>query len=86
MTIWSYPIRIFRFYRDGFAAMTVGRTLWKLIFIKLFIMFAVLKVFFFPDFLTTRFDTDEQRAGYVLEQITNGAANQDERRNSHGRD
>ena len=86
MAIWSYPARIFRFYRDGFSAMTLGRTLWKLIFIKLFIMFAVLKVFFFPDFLATRFDTDEQRAGYVLEQMTGGSANQDERRTSHGRD
>jgi hypothetical protein len=50
--------------------MTVGRTLWKIIFLKLFIMFAVLKLFFFSDFLSTRFSTDEQRADYVMEQIT----------------
>ncbi|MCL1981097.1 MAG: DUF4492 domain-containing protein [Proteobacteria bacterium] len=62
--------RIYRFYRDGFRQMTVGRTLWKIIFIKLFIMFAVLKLFFFPDFLATRFATDTQRADYVIEQLT----------------
>ena len=66
----SYPLRVFRFYRDGFRSMTLGRTLWKVILVKLFIMFAVLKLFFFPDFLSTQFSTDEQRADYVMEQIT----------------
>ncbi len=31
--------------------MTLGRTLWCIILIKLFIMFAVLKAFFFPAYL-----------------------------------
>lgn len=31
--------------------MTLGRTLWCIILIKLFIMFAVLKAFFFPSYL-----------------------------------
>lgn len=43
--------RIVRFYADGFRRMTLGRTLWCIILIKLFIMFAVLKVFFFPAYL-----------------------------------
>ena len=72
----SYPARIYRFYRDGFKSMTLGRTLWKIIFLKLIIMFVVLKFFFFPDFLQTRFDTDEQRADYVMEQITAAAQNE----------
>ena len=66
----ALPVRIFRFYRDGFRQMTVGRTLWKIIFIKLFVLFAVLKFFFFPDFLATEFTDDRQRADYVLEQLT----------------
>jgi hypothetical protein len=68
--------RVVRFYIDGFKRMTVGRTLWKVIFIKLIIMFGVLKLFFFQDFLGTRFSTDQQRADYVLEQITAPAAAQ----------
>ena len=71
----SYPARIYRFYRDGIKSMTLGRTLWKIIIVKLIIMFAVLKLFFFPDFLQTRFPTDEQRADYVIEQITTTAQN-----------
>lgn len=65
-----YLVRIFRFYLDGFKAMTIGKTLWKIIFIKLLIMFAVLKVFFFPDFLQTNFATNEQRADHVIYQLT----------------
>lgn len=41
--------KIYRFYRDGFAEMTVGRSLWLLIIVKLVIMFLVLKLFFFPN-------------------------------------
>jgi len=62
--------RIFHFYRDGFKRMTVGKTLWKIIGIKVFILFAVLKYFFFPDFLATQFSNDSQRADYVMEQLT----------------
>jgi len=65
--------RIYLFYLDGFRRMTVGKTLWKIIFIKLIIMFAVLKLFFFQNFLGTEFLTDEQRADYVLNALTGPA-------------
>jgi hypothetical protein len=63
-------IRIFRFYYDGFRSMTVGRRLWLIILIKLFVFFILLRLFFFPDFLKSRFDTDKERGEYVLEQLT----------------
>ena len=63
--------KIFYFYRDGFRDMKVGKTLWAIIAIKLFILFAVLKVFFFPNFLKTKFRTDRDRSNYVIEQLTN---------------
>mgnify|MGYP002719316782 CR=1 FL=1 len=47
----SFIYRAFDLYYDGFKHMTVGKTLWTVILIKLFIMFAILKVFFFPDFI-----------------------------------
>ncbi len=62
--------RIFRFYYDGFRSMTVGKKLWLIIFIKLFVMFAVLKLFFFPNFLKTNFKNDKERSDYVLKQLT----------------
>ncbi len=62
--------RIFRFYYEGFRNMTVGRRLWLIILIKLFVFFAIMKLFFFPDFLESRFDTEEERSEYIIEQLT----------------
>ena len=62
---------IFYFYYDGFKAMTLGKTLWIIILVKLFIFFFVLKLFFFPDLLNTRFDTDDERAEHVSVELTN---------------
>lgn len=62
-------VRVVRFYADGFRQMTVGRTLWAIIIIKLVVMFAVLKLFFFPDILATRYDNDADRADAVREAL-----------------
>lgn len=67
------PVRLYTFYRDGFRRMTLGRTLWKIIIIKLIVMFAVLKLFFFPDFLSTEFVNDQQRADHVFQQMVDAA-------------
>lgn len=42
---------IYRLYADGFRGMTVGKTLWTIIIIKLLLIFLVLKLFFFPDYI-----------------------------------
>ena len=62
--------KIFHFYFDGFRRMTWGKKLWGIILLKLFIMFAILRLFFFPDLLKRDFDSHEERADYVLEQLT----------------
>ncbi len=64
----SLPYRIFRFYYDGFRQMTLGRTLWAIILIKLFIIFVILKVFFFPNFLKEHAEEGHE-ADYVATQI-----------------
>jgi len=70
--------RLFRFYYDGFRNMSVwGRKVWVIILIKLFIMFAILKIFFFPDFLNKNWHTDKERSEHVLEQLTNPSDNHD---------
>jgi len=62
--------KIIAFYRDGFRAMRLGRTLWAIILIKLFILLGVLKLFFLPDYLDSRFMTEQEKADYVFENIT----------------
>lgn len=64
-TILQLPRRIVRFYADGFRSMTIGRKLWAIIIIKLIVIFGVLKLFFFPDFLASRYDSDQERASAV---------------------
>ncbi len=59
--------KVFYLYYDGFRSMTLGRTLWAIILIKLFIIFVVLKLFFFPDFLKKHADGHE--AEYVATQL-----------------
>jgi uncharacterized membrane protein len=63
--------QLFRFYSDGFRGMTVGRSLWMIILIKLFIIFAIFRLFFFPDYLNSRFDSEEAKSDYVIEDLTN---------------
>ena len=56
-------------YVDGFRNMTLGRSLWLLIIVKLFIMFAVLKIFFFPNILSSGFNNDDERAQYIRTEL-----------------
>ncbi|MDR1121219.1 MAG: DUF4492 domain-containing protein [Dysgonamonadaceae bacterium] len=63
-------LTFFHLYTDGFRQMTWGRILWMIILVKLFIMFAILKVFFFPNLLKTLFETDQERSEYVSEEFS----------------
>ncbi len=62
--------KVFFFYYDGFRQMTVGKKLWIIILLKLFIMFAILKLFFFPDLMKKNFATDQERSEYVIDELT----------------
>jgi hypothetical protein len=52
--------------------MTLGKTLWAIILIKLFILFFILKLFFFPDFLGKQ-KTKEKKQEYVGNELINRA-------------
>ncbi len=76
--VFSVLNRLFRFYYDGFRNMSDwGVKVWIIILIKLFIFFTILKIFFFPDFLQTKYDNDKQRSEYVLDQLINSPGNHD---------
>lgn len=62
--------KIWNFYYTGFKEMTVGKTLWIIILIKLFIMFFVLKLFFFKNDLR-EFKTEQEKGNKVIENILN---------------
>lgn len=62
-------MQICSLYADGFRNMTIGKTLWALILIKLFIMFCILRVFFFPNYLNNVADNDAQKEDFVSQQL-----------------
>jgi len=62
---------VFSFYYEGFKNMSVmSKRLWIIILLKLAVMFLILKLFFFENFLNSKFDTDKQKSEYVLKQLT----------------
>ena len=64
--------RIFRFYFEGFRNMSWwGNRVWIIILIKLFVIFIILRIFFFRDFLQKNYDTEGQKSEYVLDQLIN---------------
>lgn len=67
--------RAWEMYRDGFRNMSrTSCQLWVLILVKLFIMFAILRVFFFPNFLRQQADTPEGRSDFVGQELIDRAA------------
>lgn len=59
--------RLIDIYRFGFSNSRLFRRLLLLISIKLFIMFAILKIFFFPALLGGK--SEEEKANIVIENL-----------------
>ena len=64
----GFLYRLFDLYYDGFRHMTLGRTLWLVILVKLAVIILVLKVFFFPDYIGQHAE-EGQEADFVATQI-----------------
>ncbi len=64
----STILSIWKFYSEGFRNMTWGRTLWGLIFLKIVILFFILRLFFFQPILSGK--TEEQKIDHVGRELT----------------
>ena len=65
--------RVIDLYVDGFRHMTIGRTLWAVIIVKLIIIFGVLKLFFFPNYIGTHAEKG-QEADFVAGDVMKKAS------------
>ena len=68
--ITSFFHRAYHLYYDGFRSMTLGRTLWAVIIVKLIIIFVILKLFFFPNFIGQHAEEGEE-AEFVAGEVLN---------------
>jgi Na+/H+ antiporter NhaD/arsenite permease-like protein len=59
----------FTMFRDGFKEMKLGKTLWLIVIIKLCIMFLILRPFFFPNVLNSKYKTEEAKAEHVRNEL-----------------
>lgn len=71
MKIKNTITSIWNFYRDGFRNMTWGRPLWGLIFLKVIILFLVLRLFFFQPILAGK--SEEEKIDHVGTELTQQA-------------
>ena len=60
-------LSIYEFYAEGFRKMTWGRPLWILIALKVIILFAVLRAFFFEPVLSGK--TEDQKIEHVAGEL-----------------
>ena len=65
----GFLYKVFGLYYDGFHSMKLGRTLWAVILIKLFIIFIVLKLLFFPNFLKEHAEEGQESDFVATEMI-----------------
>ena len=65
--------RVIDLYVDGFRHMTIGRTLWAVIIVKLIIIVGVLKLFFFPNYIGTHAEKG-QEADFVAGEVMKKAS------------
>lgn len=63
----SKILSVWNLYADGFRHMTWGRPLWFLIILKVIILFAVLRAFFFEPVLAGK--SEEQKAEHVSREL-----------------
>ena len=61
---------IYFFYLNGFKNMTVGKTLWKLILIKLLVIFIFLNYFVHDKSLKTEYKTYDKKVDFVYKNLT----------------
>ena len=61
-------LSIWNLYADGFKNMTWGKPLWVLIFLKIIVLFLVLRLFFFEPVLAGK--TEEQKIEHVGNQLS----------------
>ncbi|MEA3315726.1 MAG: DUF4492 domain-containing protein [Campylobacterota bacterium] len=60
---------IYNIYYEGFKNMTIGKTLWKIIFIKLAVILIFLNYFIHDKSIKTEYKTYDEKVNFVYENL-----------------
>lgn len=63
---------IYSIYADGFKNMKIGKTLWKLIFIKLAVIFILLNYFVYDKSIKTEYKQYDEKVDFIYKNLTGG--------------
>jgi len=61
--------KILSFYIDGFQSMRVGKKLWAIILLKLFLILTLFNYFVYDKSIKTEYKTDIQKSNFVYENL-----------------
>ncbi len=62
-------IKFLNLYIDGFKNLTIGKTLWKIIIIKLIVIFIFLNFFIYDKSLNKQYITKQEKVNFVYKNI-----------------
>jgi len=60
---------IYLLYKEGFQNLKIGRTLWKLIIIKLIVILLFLNIFVYDKTIKTEYKSDNEKIEFVLKNL-----------------
>jgi len=61
--------KIYYFYIDGFKNMKIGKTLWKIIFIKLLVILIILNYFIHDKSINTEYKSAQSKSDFVYHNL-----------------
>ncbi|RXK06695.1 DUF4492 domain-containing protein [Halarcobacter bivalviorum] len=61
--------KIYLLYQDGFKNLTIGRTLWKLIIIKLIVILLFLNIFVYDKSIKSEYKNENEKIEFVLKNL-----------------
>ncbi len=60
---------IYNFYIEGFKNMKIGKTLWKIIFIKLLLIFTLLNYIIYDKSIKSEYNSNKQKSDFVYKNL-----------------
>ncbi|AXH14515.1 DUF4492 domain-containing protein [Malaciobacter mytili LMG 24559] len=63
---------VFNLYYDGFRNLTIGKSLWKIVIIKLITILVVLNIFVYDKNFKSEYKTKEEKQDFVYKNMIKG--------------